>query len=154
MKRTNRHSAVSVEVPMGHWTKEKRLLVRFCTDVLSLVAPKASVDVFLVSSARIHELNRTYLKRDRPTTVLSFEATEGFPSEGGRQALGEVYLAPAVIAERGMDLTELALHGILHLLGYTHDGKRDTIEMEARERTVMRTLARRTQQHGVIRHRI
>jgi probable rRNA maturation factor len=138
--RTNRHSPVLVETPSGRWAKEKKLLVRFLSDVLALVAPKASVDVFLVSSKQIHELNRAFLKRDRPTTVLSFEATDGFPSEGGGRALGEVYLAPTVIVARGMDLRELALHGSLHLLGYTHDGKRDTIEMERREKKILEEL--------------
>jgi probable rRNA maturation factor len=153
-KRTSPRSTVAVDTPRGRWIRERRTLVPFLAAALRKAAPKASVDVFLISRSQMRAMNRRFLRRDRPTTVLSFGATLGFPAPRQRISLGEVYLAPDVIAERRMDIRELALHGLLHLLGYTHDGKRDTIEMEAREQKLLRTLARRPGEHGVIRHRV
>lgn len=144
----DRYPAVSIAVPRGRWVREKRDLSSFLARVLRILAPRASVDIFLIPTARMHELNRTFLKRDRPTTVLSFDATPGFPREGQRTSLGEVYLAPDVIAGRGMDLRSLALHGLLHLVGYTHDGKRDTIEMERAEEKLLKAVNVQRQMPG------
>lgn len=81
------------------------------------------VIVFLdKSSAR--KLNFEHRGRDYATDVLSFE-----PLEAG--ILGELILCPQVIAEQAkaheisfhFELGYLVLHGVLHLLGYEHEGQ-------------------------------
>jgi len=90
----------------------------------------------MVTDRRIQELNRTFRGMDKATDVLSFPADE--PG-----MLGDVVIARGVARrqarEAGHDLpTELrvlALHGLLHLLGYDHehDGGR-MARLEARLR--------------------
>ncbi len=102
---------------------------------LQRVAPRAArgeVTVALVSDARIRALNRTYRKRDYPTDVLSF-AVEPEPQEPKEprnlRNLGDIVLARGVASRQaraarhslGTELRVLALHGLLHLMGYDHE---------------------------------
>jgi probable rRNA maturation factor len=81
------------------------------------------VVVVLASDRRVRALNRRYLGHDRPTDVLSF------PSES-RPFLGDIVIAQGVARRQartaghavGVELRLLALHGILHLLGFDHEG--------------------------------
>lgn len=85
------------------------------------------VNVVLVSDRHIHEMNRRYLKRDRPTDVLSFPLNLHDP-DGHEFLLGEVYVsrdrARLQAKEYGVtyhdEILRLILHGILHLLGLNH----------------------------------
>jgi probable rRNA maturation factor len=92
---------------------------------LRRVAParaRGHVTIALVSDGRIQQLNRSFRHADKATDVLSFPADE--PG-----TLGDVVIARGVARrqarEAGHDLpTEirvLALHGLLHLLGYDHE---------------------------------
>jgi probable rRNA maturation factor len=74
------------------------------------------LSIELVDERRIQELNRDHRDRDRPTDVLSFPLDGSGPSAGPRE-LGDVMICP----EQTTDLTEAAVHGVLHLCGYDHE---------------------------------
>jgi probable rRNA maturation factor len=74
------------------------------------------LSVELVGAERIRELNRDHRGRDRPTDVLSFPI-DGAGAVAGPRELGDVVICP----EHTADLTEAAVHGVLHLCGYDHD---------------------------------
>jgi len=106
---------------------------------LRRVAParaRGHVTVALVADRRIQELNRTYRRTDRATDVLSFPADEP-------EVLGDVVIARGVARRQARgaghdfptEVRVLALHGLLHLLGYDHehDGGR-MARLEARLR--------------------
>jgi probable rRNA maturation factor len=106
---------------------------------LRRVAParaRGNVTVALVPDRRIQELNRSYRGVDKATDVLSFPADE--PG-----MLGDVVIARGVARRQAVgaghdlptELRVLALHGLLHLLGYDHehDGGR-MARLEARLR--------------------
>jgi len=83
---------------------------------------RGDVAIALVTDARVHELNLRYRRKDAPTDVLSFE---GSPDTG---ALGDIVIATGVAKRQARgaghsyqaELRVLALHGLLHLLGYEH----------------------------------
>jgi probable rRNA maturation factor len=98
---------------------------------LRRVAPRAAsgdVTVAIVPDARVRALNRTYRAKDKTTDVLSFPS----PTSGVRRPtstfLGDIVIARGVARRQARDVghaesTEwrvLALHGLLHLLGYDH----------------------------------
>jgi probable rRNA maturation factor len=80
------------------------------------------VTVAVTTDARVRALNRRFRGVTKPTDVLSFPAGE--PGE-----LGDIVIARGVASrqarERGhslaTELKVLALHGLLHLLGYDHE---------------------------------
>jgi probable rRNA maturation factor len=114
---------------------------------LAGVAPRharGEVSVAVVSDARVRRLNSTYRGIDRVTDVLSFPAeppaaSDSRPSPArsrrSRRAqpvddfLGDVVIARGQAMRQAValghplwvELRVLALHGLLHLLGYDHD---------------------------------
>jgi probable rRNA maturation factor len=103
---------------------------------LARVAPvraRGEIGVALVSDARIQSLNKRYRRRNRATDVLSFEPSDiviatGVARRQAREA-GHAYAT---------ELKVLALHGLLHLLGYDHHGPGDRGRMAQVERALRR----------------
>ena len=118
---------------------------------LRRVAPSRArgvVSVALVSDRRVRALNRTYRRQDSATDVLSFGEPSGVsfqPSAFSSQPLlGEIVIARGVARRQALaaghseqtELRVLALHGLLHLLGYDHE--RDNGRMRRVERRLRR----------------
>lgn len=114
------------------------LLENAARQVLESVQPgsQAALTLLVSDDAQLHDLNRQYLDSDTPTDVLSFPAGDTDPD------LGEVYLGDVVISlERAQaqaqtgghslaaEVQLLAVHGILHLLGYDHATPEEKAEM-------------------------
>ena len=110
---------------------------------LRRVAParaRGSVSIALVGDARVRELNRRYRRRDCATDVLSFPAGPDPLALSPEPSLGDIVIARGVARRQARraghaELTELrvlALHGLLHLLGYDHE--HDNGEMGRLER--------------------
>ena len=72
--------------------------------------------VEIVGAERIQELNREHRGKDVPTDVLSFPV-DGIGPVAGPRELGDVAICP----EHCSDVTEAAVHGVLHLCGYDHE---------------------------------
>lgn len=72
--------------------------------------------VELVDAERIRELNREHRGRDAATDVLAFPV-DGVGAVAGPRELGDVAICP----EHCSDVTEAAVHGVLHLCGYDHE---------------------------------
>lgn len=72
--------------------------------------------VELVDAGRIRELNREHRGKDAPTDVLAFPVDGTGPTVGPRE-LGDVAICP----DHCTDVTEAAVHGVLHLCGYDHE---------------------------------
>lgn len=90
------------------------------------------LSLYLTDDAQIRELNREYRGVDRATDVLSFSQQEGealFPT-GGPCLLGDVVISMDRAGEQArefgteldVELRRLLVHGVLHLLGYDHEG--------------------------------
>lgn len=113
---------------------------------LRRAAPRSArgeVAIALVADRAMRTLNRQYRAQDRATDVLSFPTGDTTPAAGGH--LGEIVVARGVAArqarEAGHTLTTelkvLALHGLLHLLGFDHetdDGAMARLEARLRRR--------------------
>lgn len=89
--------------------------------------------VELVDAGRIRELNRDHRGRDAPTDVLAFPLDGAGPTAGPRE-LGDVAICP----EHCSDVTEAAVHGVLHLCGRDHES--DDGEMLAEQERILAAL--------------
>jgi len=98
-------------------------------------------DIALVSQPRMRFLNRVFRKKDKATNVLSFcepEEFRGVPSD--KKYLGEIYISPAYIRFYKQDIKHMVVHGILHLLGFDHETKKEREEMERKEKELLAKL--------------
>ena len=102
----------------------------------------SEVHVLITGDERIRDLNHRYLDREGATDVLSFPDGEVLPS--GRVLQGEIVIsldtarrqAEALHHGELRELSELALHGVLHLVGYDHErdhGEMNELEVALRE---------------------
>jgi probable rRNA maturation factor len=81
----------------------------------------------------ISDLNREYRGKNGPTDVLSFPMIETAVHEDFRPILGDIVISVQTAAVQARDMgtalqeefTFLFIHGLLHLLGYTHDQSQD-----------------------------
>lgn len=113
---------------------------------------RGEVTIVLVGDKRMRSLNRRFRRLDRATDVLSFPAEEHPPSRsvGVRNpSLGDIVIATGMARRHAQhaghsfstELRVLALHGLLHLLGYDHERDRGTmarIEQRLRRRGGLR----------------
>jgi len=117
------------------------------------LSPQTEVDITIVDDAAIHELNRTYRGIDRPTDVLSFALDEGeeepeVDDDEIEHLLGDVIISAPTAVRQGeeyghgleREMTYLAVHGMLHLLGYDHMEEKDKLIMRKREEEVLLRL--------------
>jgi len=115
----------------------------------ALAKPEAELSVVLVDDAAIGRLNQDYLGRPGPTNVIAFPMGEGEFGQINPELLGDVVLsverAWKEAAEAGYRLEEMLdfylIHGILHLIGYDHEGQaEEAARMEAASQDVWREL--------------
>lgn len=125
----------------------------------------AELSLLLTDNNGIQELNKRYLKKDKPTDVLSFPMYEkdGKLGVGGRRwkkisphptshipypiILGDVVIsvetAKLQAKKLGIALREeisrLLIHGILHLLGFDHErGNKEAMRMKKEEERLLK----------------
>ena len=112
---------------------------------LASIAParaRGAMTIAIVPDGRVQQLNRRYRRKDAPTDVLSFASDE-------RGYLGDVVIAAGVARRQAKqaghslqhELRVLALHGLLHLLGYDHErdaGRMARVEARLRWRGGLR----------------
>ena len=119
--------------------------------------PDAEVAITLVADSEMATWNSRALGRQGPTDVLSFPVESLRPGDvptvvpdGPPLLIGDVVIAPDYVRRQAGELgngvdDEIALmvaHGILHLLGYDHQGESDAELMENRERDILASQGR------------
>jgi len=92
-----------------------------------------NLSVALVDDARISQLNRQLLGRFGPTDVIAFEAEQDAEGSSG-EIIISVQTAQGQAQQYGHSLTAelclLAIHGLLHVMGYEDQTEAGHAEME------------------------
>ena len=96
-------------------------VVRFTCGRLGV--ERATMGLMVVGPEEMARINWEHRQKPEPTDVLAFpvdgpEVLEGWPEDGPPPELGDVVICPEAAQE---PLTTLAVHGLLHLLGYDHE---------------------------------
>ena len=92
-----------------------------------------SFDIVFCDNEKIHEINREYREKDRPTDVITFALFADAPKEeqfvfDNEIHLGEMMISLDKIEEQAKEnnvtfddeIHYIIAHGILHLLGFDH----------------------------------
>jgi probable rRNA maturation factor len=105
---------------------------------------RGDVVVALISDPAMRRINRTFRRADYATDVLSFPSDPPHRGRGPRH-LGELAIATGVCRRQAraaghseaVEVRILALHGLLHLMGYDHEtdnGRMRRVEERLRKR--------------------
>lgn len=121
----------------------KELLKNVCKDEC---LGDGEFNVIIVDENRIKNLNREYRNIDKVTDVISFalEDDDTFNLEDYR-VLGDIYICVEKAREQAeeyghsfkRELSFLAVHGLLHLLGYDHMNKEEEEVMFSKQEEVL-----------------
>lgn len=151
--------SIALSIEDASWSKlapdAARVLRRAARDALAEAGSDGwkgsrvghEISFVLTDDRRMRALNRAYRGKDKPTNVLSFAALDSAklgargPKASMPWLLGDVVLASGVVAREAKaqrkslkdHLSHLAVHGVLHLLGYDHEQEEDAEAMEALE---------------------
>lgn len=107
------------------------------------------LSLLLTDDKEIQALNKAYRDLDKATDVLSFPQDEDAVNESGDTLLGDVAISVETAARQAEEhhlsfneeLILLAIHGILHLLGYDHErSPQDAHIMQDKTQAVFETL--------------
>ena len=127
--------------------KKIRQAARLLLDALK--RPDAELSILLVDDREITGINLAFLNRHGPTNVIAFPMREGAYGDLTPNLLGDVVicvdtahresrLPGRTLEER---LTELLVHGVLHLCGYDHEnGGRPARRMAAQSRRLVKKI--------------
>lgn len=127
---TNKTSNSKKMTDMIQKVIEKSLKILAQKDIL--------MDVYLVSDSEMKFINFKFRRKNKATNVLTFREANAFPHpETNLKLIGEMYLAPNYIIRKKENIILMVAHGVLHLLGYTHSKKNDTIKMERQEKKIL-----------------
>ncbi|MEO1268766.1 MAG: rRNA maturation RNase YbeY [Myxococcota bacterium] len=117
----------------------------------------AQATVVLTDDTEVHQLNRDWRGVDAPTDVLAFAMQEGEHAALTPDLLGDVVISVDTAARQAQEalhnarvnpeqtaehwtledeLTFLAIHGLLHLLGHDHHDPEEESEMKREEQRI------------------
>ena len=113
--------------------------------LVNLGLPEAELSLLFVDDREIQELNHRFLGRDKPTNVLAFSMREGEFSSLHPFLLGDLVISTQTARRQSRQwglnememITLLIIHGILHLLGYHHEGTRKEAQEMARKQRLL-----------------
>lgn len=104
-----------------------------------------NINFSFVSEEEIQKLNLTFLKKDKPTNVLSFPSPA---TDLNQDLLGDIAICIDVIKkesyEQGKEaadhLIHIILHSVLHLVGYDHEDEASANKMELLEISTLKKI--------------
>ena len=109
----------------------------------------SEVSIVLTENKFIQKLNKQYRNLDKPTNVLSFPNIEDFDSKdsilGDFCLIGDIVVSYEKVLEESQKakkpmlnhLAHMLVHGMLHLMGFTHYNDYDSREMESLESLIL-----------------
>ncbi|WP_455479593.1 rRNA maturation RNase YbeY [Bartonella sp. B23] len=116
---------------------------------LSLENVVSEVSLLFTNDKHMAQISAQWRGKNKPTNVLSFPA---FPLKIGQTPglmLGDIIIARETILLEAKNegklfqdhLTHMIVHGVLHLLGYSHETDDEAHQMEKLEREILRKLS-------------
>ncbi len=146
---------LEIEVDRAAWNEiadpepELRTAAQAAEAALGVDLSDTVLSISLLTDDAVADLNRQWRNKAGPTNVLSFPAVKDMPLPPGEpRPLGDIMLAAGVVRREAAQqnkplehhLVHLAVHGILHLMGYDHINESEADEMERLEVDILNAL--------------
>jgi rRNA maturation RNase YbeY len=121
--------------------KKVGLLVKELSGILGFDID--SLEINFISSDKIYKINSEYLNHNFTTDIITFNY-----SNQQKKLDGEMFISIDDASENAKkynvdlqeELARLIIHGILHLLGFDDQHKKDKIKMKQQENKLLNTL--------------
>lgn len=105
------------------------------------------LSILLVDDETISELNRSYLKKDGPTNIISFS----YLHDPYTEVVGDIVVSVERVKAEAEAASlpfyerffEVLIHGLLHILGFDDRQKKDRVKMKRHEMRLKRWLSSR-----------
>jgi probable rRNA maturation factor len=120
--------------------KSIRALIKKCCEAVLRAEgfdKDAEVSVLLTNSEEVRALNLQYRAKDKTTDVLSFPLG-GINPENGYFMLGDIVINTDIVS--GRELPLMAVHSMLHLLGYDHEDDESDKKMRGKQTKILNGL--------------
>ena len=126
---------IQIDEPFSAVINPEQIEQAILTTVRLCPAPRTNeagtVSVVITDNDTVRQLNYQYRGIDTPTDVLSFEdiPVSDFPGDESQKHLGDIIIAYPVAESQASaaghtaleEVTLLAVHGTLHVLGFDHE---------------------------------
>ncbi len=127
---------------------ERTSIERAAQKALDYEGQTGDLTILIDTPDHIQELNRSFRNVDRVTDVLTFPAWEGEISLCADGYLGDIMICYERAKEQAFEyghslereLSFLAVHGVLHLLGYDHMTEADERVMRERQTAILDSI--------------
>ena len=145
---------VSFNVDEPFWAKEMPLfrknILKAATETLNTAykSKKNNLEVsfLLTSDSNIRLLNKNYRNKDKSTNVLAFPMNQN--TFGEDYIVGDVVISLQKILSESRKLkiqkykylSQITIHGVLHLLGFDHKSNKQHEEMNRIEKKVFKKI--------------
>lgn len=153
---------VEIAKDSNHWNQYNQKIHQIIVEITEKIISRYSnfsqvkeleLSILLTNSTKIQSLNNKFRKKNKPTNVLSFPDLEinwrsisSFQPNTDYVYLGDIAFCYEIIKEEAKfksisfydHFTHLAIHSILHLLGYDHINEEDAHIMESIEIEVLK----------------
>ena len=137
--------SITLLIREAKWREVRGLVPRLKRAVAAALAEagatgEAELSIVLTNDRELKALNSRFRRKDKPTNVLSFPARGDY--------LGDVAIAYGVTAREAKaagkriadHAVHLAVHGVLHLMGFDHMTARQAKIMEPMEVRILASL--------------
>lgn len=124
----------------------KNAVISALEAALTYIGRSGYIDIAVVSDERIRELNRTFRGIDKATDVLSFPSSEEIaPGPPVFGFLGDIAISFETAVRQAKEyghsiareLSFLAVHGALHLMGFDHGTPEEEAEMTKKQEEIL-----------------
>lgn len=135
--------------PECEWIADADTVTGYVCDLLGFllgevgISGDVNISFSIVSTERIHQINREFRGIDAPTDVLSFPCDDPGEVDGQPIELGDIVICPEIALKQSREYGNtyveefdlLVVHSFLHLLGYDHveDDEAEVMERKQRE---------------------
>ena len=116
------------------------------------------ISVRLTGDEEIKLLNKQYRDKNSSTNVLSFSSLNDSMHPEASEMLGDIVISKDTVLREAKNLkksfeqhlSHLGIHGLLHLMGFSHDKENEALIMEDIEVKILKDLGIPNPYEGVI----